>query len=204
MIYVLHGDDDFTMGEAVASMKEKVGLPDVRDVNVTELDGGSVGLEELVAVSSTVPFLADKRLVIVNGLLSRFERRRRARQGSKPSPKLGEWAGLADRLAEVPPTTDLVFVDGPVGSANPLLKSLGQGGHGAALHPAQSAGGRQVDHRPGAGVGHRDRSPGGRRPGRRGRQRSENDSRRAGKAGALPGRSAYPPGRRGRDGILCP
>ncbi len=125
MIYLLHGDDDFTMGETVASMKDKVGLPDLRDVNVTEMDGGAVGLNELAAVSGAVPFLADKRLIIVRGLLARFERRR-TRQSSQQTPKLGEWAGLADRLAEVPPTTDLVFMEGAVSASNPLFKALGK------------------------------------------------------------------------------
>ena len=124
MIYVLHGDDDFTMGERVASMKGEVGLPDLGDVNVTELDGRSVALAELVGISSTVPFLAEKRLVIVTGLLSRFESGRRGRQRAQPRTGLGEWAGLADRLEALPPTTDLVFVDGPIASSNPLLRAL--------------------------------------------------------------------------------
>lgn len=125
---MLHGDDDFTMAERVASMKEGVGLPDLRDVNVTDLDGRSVEPDELVAVSSTVPFLADKRLVIVRGLLTRFESGRRGRQAAQQKPKLGEWEDLADRLEGLPETTDLVFVDGAVASSNPLLRALGKVG----------------------------------------------------------------------------
>ena len=130
MIYILHGDDEFTMEERVASMREGVGLPDLRDVNVTDLDGRSVTLDELVGISSTVPFLADKRLVIVRGLLSRFESGRRGRQARQPKPSLGEWEDLADRLQSLPETTDLVFVDGEVAASNPLLRSLGKIGQG--------------------------------------------------------------------------
>ena len=126
MIYVLHGDDEFTIEERVASMREEVGLPDLRDINVTELDGRSVTLDELVGISSTVPFLADKRLVMARGLLSRFESGRRGRQTAQPKPNLGEWAGLAERLGTLPDTTDLVFVDGEIASSNPLLRALGK------------------------------------------------------------------------------
>lgn len=126
MIHVLHGDDEFTIEEQVASMKEGAGLPDLRDVNVTELDGRSVTLDEVVGISSTVPFLAEKRLVIVRGLLTRFESGRRGRQAAQPKSGLGEWAGLADRLETLPETTELVFVDGEVAASNPLLRALGK------------------------------------------------------------------------------
>ena len=127
MIHLLYGDDDFTIGENVASMKEDVGLADLRDVNITVLDGRQVGFEEMAAICTTIPFLADKRLVIVEGLLSRFERRTRARspgQDSAGTPALGEWKGLDELLARVPETTDLVFVDGPLSDSNPLLSAV--------------------------------------------------------------------------------
>ena len=128
MIHILHGDDDFTIEESVASMKEEVGLPDLRDVNVAELDGRSVTLDEVVGISSTVPFLADRRLVIVRSLLSRFESSRRGRQAAQSKPGLGEWEDLVARLEALPETTDLVFVDGDVASSNPLLRALGKVG----------------------------------------------------------------------------
>lgn len=114
-------------------MREGVGLPDLRDVNVTELDGRSVTLDELVGISSTVPFLADSRLVIVRNLLSRFESGRRGRQAAQPKPALGEWEDLADRLRSLPETTDLVFLDGEVASSNPLLRALGKIGQAQRL-----------------------------------------------------------------------
>lgn len=126
MIYVLHGDDEFTIEERVASIVMEVGVPDLRDVNVTDLDGRSVTLDEIVGVSSTVPFLAEKRLVTVRGLLSRFESGRRGRRAAQPKPSLGEWADLADRLESIPETTDVVFVDGDVAASNPLLRALGK------------------------------------------------------------------------------
>lgn len=126
MIYLLYGDDDFTIDEALISLRSEVGLPDVRDVNTAAFDA-SVSRAELTATCDTVPFLADKRLVIVRGLISRFERRRPARSRPKTDAAtagLGEWEGFSEYLERVPETTDLVFVDGVLAASNPLLKAV--------------------------------------------------------------------------------
>ena len=126
MIYLLYGDDDFTIEEALVSLRSKVGLPDVRDVNTTTFEA-SVSRAEMMSTCDTVPFLADKRLVIVRGLLTRFERRRQSRSRSKSDSAtagLGEWEGLSEYLERVPETTDLIFVDGALAAKNPLLKAV--------------------------------------------------------------------------------
>jgi DNA polymerase-3 subunit delta len=124
VIYLLSGDDEFTIRETLSELKDTVGTPDVRDVNIVTL-GATVSLDELAANASTIPFLADKRMVVVDGLLGEFERGgRRADTGSDNGKKLDDWKGLPDALANVPPTTDLVFVDGRVGTSNPLFKLI--------------------------------------------------------------------------------
>ena len=75
MIYLLYGEDSLSLEEHLTSFKQAVGPAELYDVNVTVLDGTQVGYQELVATCSAVPFLADKRLVIVKGLLSQFETR---------------------------------------------------------------------------------------------------------------------------------
>ena len=126
MIYLRYGDDDFTIEEALVSLRNEVGLPDVRDVNTAAFDA-SVSRAELAATCDTIPFLADKRLVIVRGLISRFERRLPSRSRSKTDTAvagLGEWEGLSEYLQRVPETTDLVFVEGALAATNPLLKAV--------------------------------------------------------------------------------
>ena len=125
MIYSLSGDDDFTIRETLAGMKESVGTPDVRDVNIVTL-GPDVSLDEFTANASTVPFLADKRLVLVEGLLGKFERGGGRRSGSAANGKKGiaEWERLPVVLANVPESTDVVFVDGRLSASNPLLKLI--------------------------------------------------------------------------------
>lgn len=130
MIYLLYGDDELTLEETLASLKESVGPEELRDVNINNLDGSRVDLEELVATCSTVPFLSERRLVVVRGLLGRFEPRR-PRQGGRTSgegagddSRLGQWEGLAEALSGMPPTTDLALVDAGVSQTNPLARRL--------------------------------------------------------------------------------
>jgi len=75
MFYVLHGEDEFSRSEVLAEMKAKMGDPAMADLNTTFLEGRKVTLAELMHTCDTVPFLADRRLVIVEGLLTRLQGR---------------------------------------------------------------------------------------------------------------------------------
>ena len=130
MKHLLYGDDSFTIRETISAMKENVGTPDLRDVNVSTFEASEVSFDELVATSSTVPFMADRRMVIVRGLLGTFEPGPAARSRSRPARNgesaLGEWERLAEYLPTVPETTDLVLVDGRLNRNNPLLRRIGR------------------------------------------------------------------------------
>ena len=125
MIYLFFGDDSFSIREALSTMKEESGPADLRDVNTTVFTAGEVDFDRLAAVCKTVPFMSERRLVIVEGLLSLFERRAPARDGrSEAGGPQEQWSGLPDLLAAIPDTTDLVFVDGRLRDSNPLLRKL--------------------------------------------------------------------------------
>ncbi len=125
MFYILHGEDEFSRAEQVAAFKEKIGDAAVRDFNVTVLDGRKVTLAELRHAADAVPFLADKRLVIVDGLLTRLSAGRgKGSSGGEPSGSTKElMAGLLDYLPQVPDSTRLVFVeDKTLPASNAVLK----------------------------------------------------------------------------------
>ena len=125
MFYIFYGDDDLSLREALDEMKRSIQPEELRDVNVATLDARGLGYAELAATCGTVPFMAEKRLVVLEGLLSTFESGFRA--GSRSAPRqteVGDWARLPELPDEMPPTTDLVTVDGPLRSTNPLLGLL--------------------------------------------------------------------------------
>ncbi len=118
--YVLHGEDEFTRSETLADFKRRLGPPDTVDLNTTVLDGKRLTLGELHHACDAVPFLADKRLVIVTGLLSRLSPRRKKTLSEAKQKLLND---LADYLPHLPPTTRLVLVeDRSLPSKHPILK----------------------------------------------------------------------------------
>lgn len=125
MIYLLYGEDGLSLEEALTDLKANAGPEELQDVNVTTLDGATVGFDEFAATCSTVPFLADKRVVIVRGLLTRYETRRGgSRSQQQRDDSTGPWEAMKDYLPTVPDTTDLIFVDTRVSGRNPLLSHI--------------------------------------------------------------------------------
>ncbi len=129
MIQLLYGDDLVGVEEALAEFMANSGPEDLRDVNQLSLRADGLTPDSVAAAAFTMPFMTDRRLVVVKDLLTRFERAR-SRRGSGRSggaargDPLGEWSGLVEQLGSMPPTTDLVFVDGGLSGNNPMLRRL--------------------------------------------------------------------------------
>ena len=90
--YIFHGDDSLRREAAVADMRERLG--EDGDLNCSEFDGTQASVAEALAAVKSLPFLAERRLVIVHGLISHITRR-----GAGPAGK-----AATDRLIEALPT----------------------------------------------------------------------------------------------------
>ena len=104
-----------------------MGDRDMLSANTTVFDGQQVTPDQLGAVCGTVPFLAEKRLVIIKGLLGRFEFKGKPSSGKKSASsknRQNEYKSLAACIDDVPDSTILVLVDGKIGNRNPLFKAL--------------------------------------------------------------------------------
>ncbi len=126
MLYVLYGQDDFSLGQALERIRTGLGDRETVAINTTRLDGQHLALSELKNKCDTAPFLSSHRLVMVEGLLGRFEvkqGRSRSRKG-KSGNGLGEWQELDSYIRQMPETTALVLIDGEVKNSNPLLEKL--------------------------------------------------------------------------------
>ena len=80
MLYLLYGLDEFSLKEALKEIKKELGDVSLLETNTNILDGQKISPGEMNMVVGAAPFLAEKRLVIVNGLLGRFQSRRYSRQ----------------------------------------------------------------------------------------------------------------------------
>jgi len=126
MLYILYGLDDFSLNQAVGRIKADLGDWEMLATSTTNLEGQQLTLSELRNKCGAAPFLSSHRLVIVDGLLGRFEvKQSRPRSGKgKSGNGLGEWEGLASYIEQMPETTVLMLVDGEMKGHNPLLKKL--------------------------------------------------------------------------------
>ena len=103
--YVLHGTDEFSCRAALQSLRAQMGDESVAELNITVLDGKQTTAADVLAAASAMPFLADKRMVIVEGMLTWL-----ARKGAGKAAR-DEVAALVEGLPELPDFARVVFVE---------------------------------------------------------------------------------------------
>ena len=128
MIYVLYGADDFSRDGRLREIKQGLGPQELVEVNTALLEGQRLSFSELEMACNAAPFLAEKRVVVVEELFSRFQWRGQ-RGGRRPGiadqgRDEAEWRPLKAFLGGMSLTTVLVFVDGPLAAGNPLLREV--------------------------------------------------------------------------------
>ena len=123
-LYLLHGPDDFGSAEFLDGLKEKMGDPSMAALNTPLFDGRSVTLPDVRAICDTMPFLARRRLVIVEGWLTRLMSR--ADAGAAAAGAATEGIDEADEDASPSPTASMpaAAAAGQGASAHKILKEL--------------------------------------------------------------------------------
>jgi DNA polymerase-3 subunit delta len=124
MLYLFYGTDDFSIQETLERLKALVGPPELLDANVTRAQISSLSPQRLQALCNTVPFLSSRRMIIVEGLLALFEGRRASRRSRGAQDPSSTWLSLIEHIPTMPPSTDLVLLDGAIRRDNILLNQL--------------------------------------------------------------------------------
>jgi len=98
VVYLLHGEDEFAIARFLTDLEAKLGDPAIASLNVTRLEAEGITLEELRAVTSAMPILAHRRMVVL----------------SRPGARFGQ-GGMREKfitlLDKLPPSTALVLVE---------------------------------------------------------------------------------------------
>ena len=114
--YILHGDDSISRDAALTRMREAMG--EDGDLNRSEFDAAQASVAEVLAAVKSLPFLAEKRLVIVKGLISRVTRKGAGGAGKAEADR------LIEELPSLPAFARLVFYESePLDDGNRLLKA---------------------------------------------------------------------------------
>lgn len=126
---ILHGENSFGLHQVLVKLKEELGLDDASG-NITELEGRGLRPAELRNACCAVAFMCDHRLIIIRGLLERFEP---AKGAGKPAtgrsrqakPDLDDWLKTGGFIKVLPPTTVLVLLEGKLSAGkNPLFDAF--------------------------------------------------------------------------------
>lgn len=96
-VYIFYGDDDLAMQEAVADLRGRFAASSAAQLNTERFDGRQLELARLEEVCLSAPFLAERRLVIVENS-DQLTRHKTPRQH------------LLDLLDRLPPSTALVLL----------------------------------------------------------------------------------------------
>jgi DNA polymerase III subunit delta len=132
VFWVLHGEEEFLRSEFLAKLKSELGDPSMADLNTMVLDGRRVTQSEIIYAADSIPFLTGKRLVLVEGLLSRLSADKKPGKSKKGPENAASGATQASSfldeliayLGRVPETTILVLVESQPLPSNHPLRSL--------------------------------------------------------------------------------
>jgi DNA polymerase-3 subunit delta len=112
MFYVFHGDDELSQKETLSDLQGRLGDRAMLDLNTSRFEGAGLSLSALRHACDSIPFLSDKRLVIVANLFSTAV--------GPPKALLDE---LLAYLPHLPQTTRLVFLESrPLPDNHPIIK----------------------------------------------------------------------------------
>lgn len=117
--YVLHGDDEFSRKAEVTAMYSRMGNNPEVALNSVRLDGTQTSVSAVLAAARSMPFLSDKRLVIVDGLLTHLTRRGAGKDAR------ADLDGLLVALPTLPDWTRLIFHEpGKLPDTHPIFRLI--------------------------------------------------------------------------------
>ena len=121
VVYLLHGEDDQAIGVFLSQLTAKLGDATTAEMNTTRMDSKGLSLAALRAASLTAPFLARRRLVLLDGFLSGLSTRKGKSAEAAPDEPDSASGSASERkellkeflnfLPQLPATTALVLME---------------------------------------------------------------------------------------------
>jgi DNA polymerase-3 subunit delta len=135
MLYVIYGSDSLARREVFDRLKAELDKDGSLATNYVTFDAKQTSPQEVMAACDTMPFLGDRRLVVVEALLQLGARVKRGRKRTAKAKVVdadddapddgGPWVALAEYVPRMPETTTLVLIDDEVSASNGLLMAIG-------------------------------------------------------------------------------
>src|SRR5438552_12499567 len=150
MLITLIGPDRYSVGVALKAYLAKYAPAEdaLGDLNLTRLDGARITPDELTRTVQAIGFLAEQRVVVVEGLLSRFTSKAADSDGNtedktakgRGKADSGMSEGFAQVFGAIPETTVLILVErGGVAKNGSLYKAAARYGKVEEYIPTKGA-----------------------------------------------------------------
>lgn len=110
-VYLIYGEEAFLKNSYKNKMK--AAITDGDTVNLNQFEGKGIDVKELISLSDTMPFFAEKRLILIED------------SGFFKSPA----EELAAYLSQIPDTTCMIFVESEVDKRSKMYKKVKEIGY---------------------------------------------------------------------------
>lgn len=126
MIHLFLNADEYLAAQRITEFKKGLGDAEMADLNTSELAAPQINGADILYQASTMPFLAERRLLIVRGYLGHLDKRMAASQSSD-SAAYSEAAHFLAGLSQLPDTCDLVLIEESLDKRRHLWKGFAVG-----------------------------------------------------------------------------
>jgi len=106
MIKLFYGEDTYSLSHELKEIEKIFSNENFGDININKFEGGALSFDQLIRSASALPFLADKRLVIIKNFL---------RDGDE---KLRDY--ISENINKFPDSSEMIFIE--EGEINKNLK----------------------------------------------------------------------------------
>lgn len=114
-VYLIYGKEHYLLAASRNRLLEALGVTDTNDMNYSRFDENNFSVDALIADADTLPFFADRRVILVSGS-GYFKGNRKDRDR------------LISYIPEIPQTTVIVFVESDVDKKSALYKAVAKNG----------------------------------------------------------------------------
>ncbi len=123
-LFLFTGKETFLIHEQINAWKEAFIEKHGGDINLNTIDGKQAEIGEIIAQIETAPFLADKRLIFIEGLPEAPKTRNASKVTKKDEKREKNLQRLIDYLEKIPESSVVAFVQSNPDKRKSLYKKI--------------------------------------------------------------------------------
>lgn len=123
-LFLFTGQETFLINEQINAWKEAFKEKHCGDINLNVIDGEKAEIGEIISQIETAPFLADKRLIFIEGIPEAPKARDNDNPADEEEKRDDKYQKLIDYLEKIPESSVVVFVQTNPDKRKSLYKKI--------------------------------------------------------------------------------